>query len=64
MIAVFQFNGRALTAHVPAGSRVTFEGDEIYLTRGAYKTHIGLRIDDVRGIAEVVELDDPEPAHA
>jgi hypothetical protein len=64
VIAAFQFNGRALTANVPAGSRVTFEGDEIYLTRGAYKTHIGLRIDDVRGIAEVVELDEPEPAHA
>jgi hypothetical protein len=64
MIAAFILNGRALTADIPLDARVTFEGDEIYLTRGAYKTHIGLRIDDVRGIAEVVELDDPEPAHA
>jgi hypothetical protein len=62
MIAVFQFNGRALTAHVPAGSRITFEGDEIYLTRGRFRTHIGLCIDDVRGHADVLELDEPELA--
>jgi hypothetical protein len=62
MIAAFILNGRALTANVPLGARVTFEGDEIHLLRGRFRTHIGLCIDDVRGHADVLELDEPELA--